>query len=815
MADDSRLIQEGASALPEVFSRRKTPSPDHGEFGPWVTRRRKSLDLTRDELAQLINCATPTLRKVETGDRRPSKELATRLAVALRIEEGERTAFMEFARRRPAKESLEPFPARADFEGYQHSRPLGGDLSLPTTPLIGRESEVTTLTNLLARPDCRLITITGIGGVGKTRLALEVASNHRKDFRDGVWAIGLADLVSADLLIPRILTCLGAERGQRKPPEDYLLEHLNDRNALLLLDNFEHVADAASFLSEILFCCPKVKVLCTSRLRLGLRAEWVYQIEGLAMPDDGATDIGESAAVALFLDCLARLGVADSVGDAESRIIGRICRLLGGLPLAIEMAASWAGSLPFDRIADYLEKRVLELGTELRDVPERHRSLAAVIRQSWSMLSADEGKALEILSLFRSVFSFDAAEAIAKAEGPLIMGLIDKALITRRADGRFGLHELVKRFASERLAASPLLGQAMDRYLEFYLSFATKGGAAVADDELVIFVDEFEKEHENIGVALEWAFGDHGDPIRLENGLALVCSCAQCWTSRGHLQEGIGWLDRGLSAACPVDPAIKARALVTAGWLANGKGDLEGAMALLETGEELFRSLGDAKGLGDALDNKGDVASRTGDYEFARSAYAESIEHYRRAGNQRSVGITLASTARLESDYGDQTRARELALEALAILSGIDSPIRVAFAQNVLGRIYLFSNELEKALACFKDSLRKTQRFGCFFDLSEIFMEIAVTVMGLGDTRSAQALMAASETLRARIGVKYPDSDPLSILVGSCGLADLREDENGALGLTTDEAIALALVFEKPLDALHEIGRGPGSASGA
>jgi predicted ATPase/transcriptional regulator with XRE-family HTH domain/tetratricopeptide (TPR) repeat protein len=424
-------------------------------FGEWLKSRRKELDLTQAELARRAGCSTPALRKIESGERRPSKQLAGLLAKSLEIPIEEQTTFVKVARGELNIERLYPL-SNAHPSIYRPTpipSPPPGNLPRLLTPFIGRELELNTLSQLLRDPQCRLLTIVGPGGIGKTRLAIEISCRHKDLFPDGIWFVPLAPLNSTDYLIPAIADAMDFKCHGLTNPRNNLIDHLRDKQTLLVLDNTEHLLDGVELFAEILEKSPQIKLLITSRERLNLLSEWVFEIQGLPVPpSDQLEHFEEYSSVELFLQSARRMRADYELLDKERVWVARICQIMEGMPLGIEMAAAWVGLLSCEEIAKEIERNIDFLKVSMRDLPERHRSLRAVLDHSWNLLNSEEKAILSRLSVFRGSFRREAAEDICGASLAILSSLKDKSLLRRTDQGRYYLHELIQQYAALRLA---------------------------------------------------------------------------------------------------------------------------------------------------------------------------------------------------------------------------------------------------------------------------------------------------------------------------------------------------------------------------
>lgn len=445
---------------------------------------------------------------------------------------------------------------------------------LPTqrTPFVGRGRELAEIANLLTDPACRLLTLIGPGGIGKTRLALQAATERQVAFPDGAYFVALAPVSAAEFVVPTIANALQFRFGGPADPKEQLLNYLREKKALLVLDNFEHLLAerGAGLLSELLASAPRVKLLVTSRERLNLHEEWLLEVWGMRHPVIGQTPeaaIESYSAVQLFLQSVRRAQPGFALSEAETSSIVRICQLLGGMPLALELAAAWVRVLSCAEIAQEIEHGVAFLETTSRNAPERHRSLQAVFDHSWNLLAADEQRAFQNLSAFRGGFGREAAEQVAGASLRLLSALLDKSLLHRTAAGRYDMHELVRQYASERLQEAGEAARVRTRHLDFFTHLSEQAEPEMRGAKSIAWLSQLEAEHANLRAALEWSLEN---PACAELGLRLAGALGWFWHLHSHYPEGRDWLARTLSAegasAGPPRLAARAKALHWAGW---------------------------------------------------------------------------------------------------------------------------------------------------------------------------------------------------------------------------------------------------------
>jgi predicted ATPase/class 3 adenylate cyclase len=391
------------------------------------------------------------------------------------------------------------------------------NLPLPRTSFVGRESELEAIDRLLEDPGCRLLTLVGPGGAGKTRLALEAAARRVDRYPHGVHFVPLVSVASPDFLAPALAESIqfavdGAHSSLSA--QEQLLDYLSERSTLLVLDNFEHLVEGSGLLNEVIERTPHVELLTTSRERLNLQSEWVVDVDGLGLAGNGN---GSASAVRLFVERATQVVPDFALDDAGYSQALRICRLVDGMPLGIELAASWASVLSCAEIADEIERSIDFLATSMRDVPERHRSLRAAIDQSWRLLTDEQRRAFSRLSVFRGSFDRGAAVAVTGADLRLLSELVAKSLLRRPDFGRFELHELLRQYAAEQLRLSRAEeAYARERHARHYTAMLLERQAALMGPELAVARDELRGELDNLRAAAEWTLVEEDEHPALE-----------------------------------------------------------------------------------------------------------------------------------------------------------------------------------------------------------------------------------------------------------------------------------------------------------
>jgi predicted ATPase/transcriptional regulator with XRE-family HTH domain len=693
-------------------------------FGEWLKRRRKELDLTQAELADRAGCSVPALRKIEAGIRRPSKQLAGLLARALEIPSEDQTTFIKVARGELNVERLRSSAqVSAAAQSIHHNLPQPRvNLPIQLTPLIGREAELAALGKLLVDPQCRLLTITGMGGIGKTRLAIEFACQQQILFPGGVYYVPLGPLNSPEFIVTAIAESFGLTLSGTLDLQEQLFNYLavRARQALLLvLDNLEHLLHlsdrwdkkvaAAVLLAELLQSLPNLKILATSRERINIQGEWTFELQGLPFPMNEQSDHLENySAPALFIQRARQVKTGFDVLPDERSSLARVCELVEGTPLAIELAAAWVGVLSIDEIAREIASNLDFLTTTMRDVSERHRSLRATFEHSWKLLSAEEQEGLSRLAVFRGGFQRVAAEQVARASLPILMSLFSKSLLLRKENGRYDLHEVVRQYALSYLG-DDLEGEATrDRHCKYYLGLVhgdEKGFSEAnqwVDDQ--ILVDELD----NLRAAMSWGIWN----IQVQYTLKIATALGQFWYTHGYWREGLEWLDWGLTGPGPVPHVVRAKALTVCGRLKRYLGEYDEAIAMLKEGLAFWDRCDDVTGIAQTLCNLGAAVLGQGDYESAMSLLEEALSVAIQQGDRRGRYCSLENLGHLASRQGNSQRAIELYSGSLALAQEANDENQAAILLNALGDEFVAIDDYDRAEDCFNQCATICHRLG-------------------------------------------------------------------------------------------------------
>jgi predicted ATPase len=578
--------------------------------------------------------------------------------------------------------------------------PPSDNLPVQSTSFIGRDHELAAVGALLRREDIRLVTLTGPGGIGKTRLGLQAAAHVAGNFADGIVFVPLSDLREPELLVPAVAQAVGIMQSTNRPLISSLVEALRGRQLLLVLDNFERLIKAAQVVATLRATCPGVKFLVMSQVVLRLSAEYEYSVPPLAVPDsqllaDVATLMTYSA-VALFVERARAVEPEFRLTQANALAVVTICGRLDGLPLAIELAAARTQLLSPQQLLAQLGRRLALLTGGARDVPPRQRTLRATFDWTHDLLEGGEPVLFRRLAVFVGGGTLEAIEAVCNIDSVLpwsvldgVAALVDKSLVRRlghaESEPRFGMLETIREYALERLAENREAETICQRHAGHYLALAEAAAAQLAGRQQPQWLARLDSEHDNLRAALRWALG-RGEA---ETALRLAGALWRFWYLRGHVDEGRRWLEAALERRSGTAMPVLAEALNGASALATLQGDYERASVLLEASLPLVRQLGDKGQLASALNTLGQAARFRGDFEGAERYQDECLTLLKELKDSDRIPLALVNLGLVARIRGDLPRAEVLFTEALALSRAQDNTRNVAFVLSNLGSLAL------------------------------------------------------------------------------------------------------------------------------
>jgi predicted ATPase/DNA-binding XRE family transcriptional regulator len=715
-------------------------------FGRIIRTRRKALDLTQAALAQQVGCAEITIRKIEADEIRPSRQFLARLADQLGIAAGEQAGFVA-AGRGAVSERINNLPT-------------------PPNALIGRQAELAAARARFQTDGVRLLTLTGPGGAGKTRLGLQIAQELADTFYDGVCFVPLAALVAPELVGVAIAQALALDDQGSAPPIEQLKQFLRDRVLLLVLDNFEQIVAAAPLVAALLADCPHLRVLVTSRVPLHLSGEHEFAVPPLALPAPRAAVSDESSAypaIALFV-ARARAVRADfALTRDNAPAIAEICARLDGLPLAIELAAAWIKLLTPDALLSRLSgaQPLHILAGGPRDLPVRQQTLRNTTAWSYNLLAATEQRLFRALGVCVGGCTLEDAEAItgdrSLASADLLAALaalVDDSLLRREVDRagtvRVAMLETIREYARELLADSGELPDLRERHARTFLALAQAARLHLQDGQLEIWLERLATDHDNLRAALAWSCSPAGDATL---GLQLAEALWEFWLMRGYVGEGRAWIAALLRLQATHKPSLAhARLLGGAGRLAWAQNDWRQAAALLEQSRALCAELGDIAGCAIALNHLGEVAEAQGQYPQAAALFAQSLTLFEQLGDRDGCASVLVSYGQMMQAQGQHKRAAELVATSLTLFEGLGDRRGLAVALTVQGQVMNMLGEHARADELFGRSLEVFGSLGFRHGVGWALTNQGQAALAQGDCSRAERRFAESLELYRELG---------------------------------------------------------------
>lgn len=777
---------------------------DAPDFDDWVSDQ-------RDQMRQRVLGAIPRLVALlrERGDyaeaavylRRmlaldPWREDAHRQLMLILAYQGRRAAAIAQYEtcRRVLADALGEEPAAATTALYQRIKAGAikapaiaippNNLPIAPTPIIGREGEIERIAVLLDDPARRLVTLAGPGGIGKTRLATQVAAELVREFEDGAFFIPLAPVREPRLLLSTIARALGIEDVPRQPLLDHLTVALREKRMLLVVDNFEQLIPAAPQLAQVLEACPHLRLLVTSRTSLRLRAERVYEVPPLALPPPGAAvrpeDVLQAPAAAMFVEWARAIQPDFALDAPTARMVAALCIHLEGLPLSIELAAARLRTMPLPALLDRLGARLDVLVSGPRDLPPRQQALRNTIAWSYDLLSQPLQRLFRQLAVFVGGCTLEAVAAVCDApreeDGSAVsrdaleaaLAALAESSLLRREERpgdavRYRMLETIREYAEKRLrAAAADDAEVRLRHATYFAGMAEEAIPRLRGPEQKAWLDCLEAEHGNVRAALAWARrSDH-----VELGLRMAARLWLFWQLRGYGGEGRRWLGDLLARGpqAPVAPAVRAEALRAAGVLAFQQGDLAAAATLCEQSLALYSQLGDQDALSSALNSLGNVRRERGEYGAATALYERFLAIGRQHHDEHAIAVGLNNLGSTAHRQGDLRRAEALYEESLALRRATGDPAGVAYTIGSLAAVALDRGDVERAATVAEEELALQRELGHKWGIARALTTLAAAAAMCDETGRARTLCGQGLALYKEIGETWGMAGTLQTL---------------------------------------------------
>ena len=696
---------------------------------------------------------------------------------------------------------------RSDFPPPRTESPAPTNLPAPLTRFVGRTRELEELRALLADSH-RLVTLTGPGGSGKTRLSIETARSLIEQYPDGVWFVALEAVRDPELVLPTIAQALQLREVPGRPLAEVLAERLREERMLCLFDNFEQVVDAAPAIADLLQATTSLRILASSRQPLMIAGERIYPVPPLDVPADPdlarATELEHSASIELFVDRARAIRPGFVLTDHNAKAVAEICRQLDGLPLAIELAAARVNVLSPQQIAKRLQGRLGLLASARRDLPERQRTLRAAIDWSHDLLTESERALFRRFSVFLGGADLDAVEAVVDPEQQLgadmldlASALVDRSLMLSRSedgDARLAMLETIREYAGERLDAAGEASEVEARHASYYLALAEAAGGPIPDVRRNELFPRLDGELGNLRAVIRWSL----EKEQAETGLRLATALAEFWHVRNHLSEGINALEELITASADEGPtSLRARSIAVAAGLYTWQADVTRSRSLAERAIAMAEELGDMQTLALGKDSLA-WATLLGEPENALPVLEDAVAAARAVGDDWLLVETMTGQAWTHMSLGQLDEARRCAVEVIALGERIGAAYLSSFSLIVCGLVDAARGDFDAAIRQYREALRRSHAAGALVGTALALDAVAAAALNQGEVARAVLLSAAADRLRSEFGGSATLSqlglqEPLVRAESMIGRSEYERALQEGQALDVGEAVDIAL----------------------